>query len=94
MGGSFLASSYCSRTGSGAVVEKLLGNGGDRQWLRARAYFVTAGLCAMASLLNPYGYRLHIHIAEYVSSSFYFEHIDELQSLGFTHSLLPLSRRC
>ena len=82
-GGFFLGIVVLLTHGIGAVVEKLLGNGGERQWLRARAYFVTAGLCAMASLLNPYGYRLHIHIAEYVSSSFYFEHIDELQSLGF-----------
>jgi hypothetical protein len=82
-GGFFLGIVALLTYGLGAVVEKLLGNGGDRQWLRARPHFVTAGLCAMASLLNPYGYRLHIHIAEYVSSGFYFEHIDELRSVGF-----------
>ncbi len=29
--------------------------------VRARTYLLTAGACAIASLVNPYGYRLHVH---------------------------------
>jgi hypothetical protein len=37
----------------------------------------------MASLLNPYGYRLHIHVGEYLGTSFYFARISEFQSIDF-----------
>lgn len=54
---------------------------------RARQYLAAAGSCAAASLLNPYGWRLHHHILEYLSSGFYFQHIEELQPVSF-HSPL------
>ena len=51
--------------------------------IRAREFLLIAGACAVASLVNPYGYRLHVHIARYLGSSFYFERISEFQSIDF-----------
>jgi len=52
-------------------------------WIRAQKYLLAAGACGIASLVNPYGYRLHEHIARYLGSSFYFERISEFQSIDF-----------
>ena len=41
------------------------------------------GHVLVASLVNPYGYRLHIHVAQYLGSSFYFKRISEFQSADF-----------
>jgi len=51
--------------------------------VRSRKYLLAATACAVASLLNPYGYRLHIHIAQYLGTSFYFARISEFQSIDF-----------
>lgn len=40
-------------------------------------------LSAIASLGNPYGWRLHAHIFSYLSNSFLMDHIDEFQSPNF-----------
>jgi hypothetical protein len=48
----------------------------DRSWRYAGA----AAACAAASLVNPYGWRLHAHIAEYLGSSWILEHVQEFQS--------------
>ena len=37
----------------------------------------------LASLLNPYGYRLHVHVAQYLGASFYLQHVSEFQSIDF-----------
>ncbi|HLW84206.1 MAG TPA: hypothetical protein VKR60_03265 [Candidatus Sulfotelmatobacter sp.] len=52
---------------------------------RARARNVeVAGLAvAVASLANPYGWRLHAHIYRYLTNRFLMEHIDEFQSPNF-----------
>jgi hypothetical protein len=42
-----------------------------------------SGLCALASLINPYGYRLHIHIYRYLSDRFLMDHIEEFLSPNF-----------
>ncbi len=46
--------------------------------------------CAIASLINPYGWHLHVHIYEYLTNSFFMNHIDEFQSPNF-HGV---SQRC
>ena len=46
--------------------------------------------CAVASLVNPYGWSLHVHIYEYLTNSFFMDHIDEFQSPNF-HGI---SQRC
>ena len=48
-----------------------------------RSYALTAAACAVASLINPYGYRLHLHVAQYLGASFYLQRISEFQSVDF-----------
>lgn len=40
-------------------------------------------LSAVATLVNPYGWRLHLHIYRYLSNRFLMDHIDEFQSPNF-----------
>jgi hypothetical protein len=46
-------------------------------------YTVLAGLCSAATLVNPYGYGLHVHVAEYLSSDWIKEVVMEFQSPNF-----------
>src|SRR5258707_1066392 len=61
----------------GAATEELVRGTRQNAWVRARKYLLSAGACAAASLVNPYGYRLHLHVAEYLGSSFYVQCISE-----------------
>ncbi len=67
----------------GAAGEELVHGTRHNAWVRGRTYLFTAGACAIASLVNPYGYRLHAHVAEYLSASFYVQRISEFQSVDF-----------
>ena len=40
-------------------------------------------LCALATLVNPYGYQLHVHVYQYLSNRFLMDHINEFQSPNF-----------
>ena len=40
-------------------------------------------LSAAATLVNPYGFKLHVHIYRYLSNRFLMDHIDEFQSPNF-----------
>jgi hypothetical protein len=51
-----------------------------REWQRARRYAVLTAACAAASLANPYGWRLHQHAGQYLSSSWIMNHVQEFQS--------------
>jgi len=50
---------------------------------RIRALAVAGIVSAAATLVNPYGYKLHIHIYRYLSNRFLMDHIDEFQSPNF-----------
>jgi hypothetical protein len=50
---------------------------------RARALALTGVLSAAATLVNPYGFKLHVHIYRYLSNRFLMDHIDEFQSPNF-----------
>jgi hypothetical protein len=50
---------------------------------RIRDLALTGLLTATASLVNPYGYKLHAHIYRYLSNRFLMDHIDEFQSPNF-----------
>jgi hypothetical protein len=50
---------------------------------RARTLLLAGGLSALATLFNPYGWRLHVHIYRYLSNRFLMDHIDEFQSPNF-----------
>jgi len=59
------------------VLEKIAA--GKRAWR-----LVWVGLASVAaSLVNPYGWRLHSHIYSYLSNRFLMDHIEEFQSPGF-----------
>ena len=48
-----------------------------------KRYGVLAAGCAGATLVNPYGYHLHEHIAKYLQSKFIHEVVQEFQSPSF-----------
>jgi hypothetical protein len=50
---------------------------------RLRALTITGILSAAATLVNPYGYHLHVHIYHYLTDRFLMDHIDEFQSPNF-----------
>src|SRR5581483_3963154 len=51
------------------------------QWLKTLG--VVSFLCLAASLVNPYGYNLHLHIYQYLTDRFLMNHIDEFGSPNF-----------
>ena len=67
----------------GAAGEELAHGTRRSAWIRAQKYLLTAGACGVASLMNPYGYRLHVHVAQYLGASFCFERISEFQTVDF-----------
>jgi hypothetical protein len=52
---------------------------------RAAAWFGVALACLAASLVNPYGWRLHVHLFEYLRDPYASQHISEFFSLSFHH---------
>jgi hypothetical protein len=50
---------------------------------RARDLVLAGIASALATLANPYGWRLHLHIYRYLSNRFLMDHIDEFQSPNF-----------
>jgi len=60
-----------------AVVQKI------RAGKRARDLAIIGILSTLATMVNPYGWRLHVHIYRYLSNRFLMDHIDEFQSPNF-----------
>ncbi|MCU1300163.1 MAG: hypothetical protein JWQ87_447 [Candidatus Sulfotelmatobacter sp.] len=50
-----------------------------RVWTLSLAGFLSAA----ATVVNPYGFQLHVHIYKYLSNSFLMNHIEEFQSPNF-----------
>jgi hypothetical protein len=50
---------------------------------RIRALAFAGILSAAATLVNPYGFNLHVHIYRYLTNHFLMDHIDEFQSPNF-----------
>jgi hypothetical protein len=50
---------------------------------RLKELTLAGALSALATLINPYGSNLHVHIYEYLSNRFLIDHIDEFQSPNF-----------
>jgi hypothetical protein len=67
-------------TAAGSAIEAWMGRGDFR---RAVRYGTLTIACAAASLVNPYGYRLHLHVAEYLRSDWIRNTIQEFQSPVF-----------
>jgi hypothetical protein len=53
--------------------------------LRARNYFLSGVACMAASLVNPYTYHLHVHMAQYLRDPWNSQHIMEFLSPSFHH---------
>ncbi len=54
---------------------------------RAKQYFLCMLACLAASLINPYTYRLHVHVFQYLRDPYAAEHIIEFFSLNFHHPM-------
>ena len=54
-----------------------------RDWRGYVRYLALAGACAAASIVNPYGIQLHVHVAEYLRSDFIRNVVQEFQSPVF-----------
>ncbi len=54
-----------------------------RAWQRARAMASAFAVSAVATLVNPYGWRLHAHIYRYLGDRYLMNHIDEFRSPDF-----------
>ena len=52
----------------------------ESRWAAALRYGALAAGCTAASLLTPYGWKLHAHVAEYLNSSWILDHVQEFQS--------------
>jgi hypothetical protein len=52
-----------------------------QRWARVVGYALAASVAA--TLLNPYGYMLHIHIYQYLTNPFLMDHIQEFQAPNF-----------
>lgn len=55
----------------------------DTAGRRARGYFLSAGACLAASLINPYTYHLHTHMLAYLRDPWNSQHIIEFLSPNF-----------
>lgn len=56
---------------------------GRRYWREAARYGALTAACAAASLINPYGYGLHVHVGQYLRSDWIRSVIQEFQSPSF-----------
>lgn len=67
-------------TAVGIGVEAIVKGTGKGNFQAAVRYLGLAAACSAASLINPYGYRLHMHVAEYLRSDWIRKTIQEFQS--------------
>jgi hypothetical protein len=74
--------------GAGEMLRWVFGKSGWNEcWRRAWPYFASGAGCLAASLVNPYGYQLHVHMAKYLADPFNGQYIVEFLSPNFHHPL-------
>lgn len=76
--------------GTGELLKMVLDPDAPTQRQARRAaqrYFSCALTCLAASLLNPYTYRLHLHLFEYLRDPYASRHIQEFLSVSFHHPI-------
>lgn len=91
-GGFFVGIVLIATYGAGELAWWALAPAGpERRAALARSgpYFLSAGACLLASLVNPYFYHLHTHIWQYLGDPFQFRTIIEFLSISFQH---PVAR--
>ncbi len=83
--GGFLAGIACvAVTAAGCAWKAALGPRGTvPRFAAARRYGWLTGACALATLANPYGWRLHEHLVRYLTSSWIRQVVEEFQSPRF-----------
>ena len=83
--GGFLALIVClGVVVAGTTLEELFAKPPEqRSWARVRRYLGLLGGCGLATLLNPYGVYLHVHVAGYLRSTWIRAAVDEFQSPRF-----------
>ncbi len=87
-GGFFVGIVLIGLYGAGELASWLLEADADTRRAalkRSKPYLLAAAACGAASFVNPYFYRLHVHIFEYLTDSYHFKNISEFQSLDFHH---------
>ncbi len=87
-GGFFVGALMIMAYGGGELLTLLVTDSrADRRpaLLRARAYFLSGFACMAASLINPYTYHLHVHMAQYLRDPWNSQHIMEFLSPSFHH---------
>jgi hypothetical protein len=67
----------------GVAIETWWESGLHGDWRAVRRYSLLTALCSLATLVNPYGYQLHVHIAKYLSSDWIRDAVLEFQSPDF-----------
>ena len=67
-----------------------IGSALSKEWPSARRYGILAVACLTVSVVNPYGYHLHEHIATYLRSDWIREAVDEFQSPSFRSEAMLL----
>lgn len=83
-GGFLLGLIMLSITLAGRLLEHLVAsNDSDNlaKWLKSVS--IAAGLTLLATFINPYGYKLYVHIGGYLSNAFLMNHINEFLSPDF-----------
>ena len=63
-------------------------NSAAARWLRGLSLATLASV--LATFLNPYGYKLHVHVFQYLTDKFLMQHIEEFKPAGFHN----LSQQC
>lgn len=77
---------YFVGTGVEEVWNRPAKQTGDGRWQLPpsfRRYGLLLLLCSGATLINPYGYQLHVHIAAYLRSDFILKAVQEFQAPDF-----------
>jgi hypothetical protein len=100
-GGFFVGALMVFAFGGGEILRLVFSaNAAERlaAWLQARAYLLCGLACLAASLINPYTYHLHVHMAQYLRDPWNSLHIVEFLSPSFHHptaiffeAMLPLA---
>ena len=87
-GGFFVGILLISAYGGAELLQFFFAQNGeqrDKARGKYRAYFASALACLAASLINPYTYRLHMHLVEYMRDPWNSQHIAEFLSPSFHH---------
>jgi len=87
-GGFFVGILMITAYGGGELLKMAFTADGAQRWPAARRagrYFLCASACLAASLINPYFYRLHVHVWRYLTDPYQVLHILEFFTLSFHH---------